>query len=86
MRIAKTKNFLKTYQKLPKFLQKKVDKQIRLLEKNFYYPSLRTKKLEGFEDWWEFRVDYHNRMIGKKIDDLLVLYAVGPHDRGLGKK
>jgi len=49
MRIEKTENFTLRYQKLPKSVQKKTDKQILLLEKDFFYPSLRTKKLKGFK-------------------------------------
>jgi len=83
MQIAKTENFVLRYQKLPKSIQKKVDKQIINLSKNFLYPSLRTKKLKGFDDWWEFRVDYHYRMIGKKMADTIIFHSVGPHDEGL---
>lgn len=86
MKIAKTKNFIKRYKRLPKNLQKKVDKQIEFLAGEFFHPSLNTKRLVGFEDWWEFRVDFHNRMSGKKLDDLIILHTVGSHDEGLGKK
>lgn len=80
MQVAKTANFTQRYQKLPRSIQKKVDKQILNLEKNFFYPSLRTKKLRGYEGWWEFRVDYHYRMVGKKVDETIILHSVGPHD------
>ena len=83
MRLAKTDNFTSRYQKLAKSIQKKVDKQIKLLEKDFFYPSLRTKKLKSHSGWWEFRVDYHYRMIGEKNDDLIILHSVGPHDEVL---
>ena len=83
MQVAKTENFTSRYKKLPKSIQKKADKQILNLEKNFFYPSLRTKKLQGFEDWWEFRVDYHYRMIGKKSDEVIIIHSVGPHDEVL---
>lgn len=86
MEIGKTSNFLKRYRKLPMTIKRKVDKQIKLLIKDFYYPSLHTKKLGLGRDWWEFRVDYHNRMVGKKIDNKIILHSVGPHDEGLGKK
>lgn len=86
MNIGKTKQFIKRYQKLPKSIQKKVDKQILFLVSDFYHPSLNTKKLLSYEDWWEFRVDYNYRMIGKKIDEGIILHSVGPHDVGLGKK
>ena len=80
MPISKTKNFLLRYKRLPKSIQKKVEKQILFLEKDFFYPSLRTKKLIGAKDWWEFRVDYHYRMIGKKQGETIILHSVGPHD------
>ena len=86
MRLSKSKNFTKRYKRLPKSIQKKADRQILFLEKNFFYPSLKTKKMPGFKNWWEFRIDYHYRMTGKKIKDLLILHSVGPHDEGLGKK
>ncbi len=83
MRLAKTDNFTSRYQKLAKSIQKKVDKQIKFLEKDFFYPSLRTKKLKSYSGWWEFRVDYHYRMIGKKNNDRIILHSVGPHDEVL---
>lgn len=86
MEIGKTKNFVKRYQKLPQAIQKKVDKQINLLNSDFYHPSLNTKRSGLGEDWWEFRIDYHYRMSGKKVNNSLVLHTVGPHDEGLGKK
>lgn len=86
MEFGKTGNFVKRYKKLPKAIQRKVDKQLQFLVKDFSYPSLHTKKLELGIDWWEFRVDYHYRMIGKKTKNTLILHSVGPHDEGLGKK
>ncbi len=86
MEIGKTTKFTKRYKRLSKITQKKVDKQIQFVAKNFYHPSLYTKKLEGYPDWWEFRIDYHYRMVGKKIDNKIILHSVGPHDEGLGKK
>ena len=86
MRLAKTANFDKRYQKLPKSVQKQVDKQISYLEKDFYHPSLHSKKMSGFTDWWEFRISKGYRMIGKRIDNSIILHTVGPHDIGLGKR
>ncbi len=86
MKIDKTESFVKRYRRLPRNIQKKVDKQIQFLEKDFYYPSLRSKKIDLGINWWEFRVDYHYRMVGKKTGDSVILHSVGPHDEGLGKK
>lgn len=86
MKISKTNKFAKRYKKLPANIQKKVDKQIQLLATDFYYPSLHTQKLSIGIDWWEFRIDYHYRMVGKKINGEIILHSVGHHDEGLGKK
>lgn len=86
MKIAKTKRFAKRYQKLPKTIQKKADKQILLLSQNIRHPSLRAKKLEGYADVWEGRVDRSYRFIFTIEKDTIILMRVGPHDEGLGKK
>ncbi|MBI4079473.1 MAG: DNA helicase [Candidatus Levybacteria bacterium] len=85
MRIAKTKEFVKRYTKLPKFIQKKVDKQIRYLTTDVFHPSLKAKKMVGVH-FWEARVDKSYRFTFEKTGDTLTLRTVGPHDEGLGKK
>lgn len=85
MKIAKTKSFLKFYKKLPKYIQKKTDKQLLFLGKNLAYPSLRTKRMRGM-DLWEARVDRSYRMTFDKTEDVIILKTVGPHDEALGKK
>ena len=86
MKIAKTENFIKRYKKLPLNIQKKTDKQILLLSQNLRHPSLRSKKLEGFSDVWEGRVDRHYRFVFIIESDTIILLRVGVHDEGLGKK
>ncbi|OGE18345.1 hypothetical protein A2769_01510 [Candidatus Daviesbacteria bacterium RIFCSPHIGHO2_01_FULL_37_27] len=86
MQVGKTANFVKKYKKLPSSIQRKVDKQINFLAIDFFHPSLNTKKHGFGVDWWEFRVDYHFRMTGKKINGDIILHTVGSHDDGLGKK
>ena len=85
MKLAKTKSFLKSYAKLPKHLQKKVDKQLALLQQNIFHPGFNTKRMQGFNRW-EIRLDKHYRMTFEKEEDILILRTVGPHDTGLGKK
>lgn len=86
MKIAKTENFAKGYKKLPLNIQKKTDKQLTLLSQNLRHPSIRAKKLEGFVDVWEGRVDRHYRFAFVIDVDVITLLRVGPHDEGLGKK
>ena len=85
MKIVKPNGFVKSYHKLPQNIQKKVDKQIRFLLTDFFYPSLRTKRMSGL-DRWESRVDRSYRFTFNKDNDTIILRTVGPHDEGLGKK
>lgn len=85
MKIAKTPLFEKCYDKLPLVIRKKVDKQIRFIQGNISHPSLRTKRMQGF-DRWEARVDKSYRLTFEKTEGMIILRTVGPHDEALGKK
>lgn len=85
LKLLYSKKFLRSYQKLPRNIQKKVDKQIKFLLKDFFYPSLRTKRMGGLHKW-EARVNGSYRFTFDKDNDTLILRTVGPHDQGLGKK
>lgn len=52
IKVAKTKNFTKRYNHLPKSVQKQVDKQIRNIFLDYFHPALNTKKMAN--GWWEF--------------------------------
>lgn len=86
MKIAKTKNFTKRYKKLPLHIQKKTDKQLLLLSQNLRHPSIQAKKIEGFSDVWEGRVDRFYRFAFTIEADTIILIRIGPHYEGLGKK
>lgn len=86
MKISYSQRFLKNYQRLPKDIQKKVAKQIHFIQESFFHPSLKTKKMKGYQNVWEFRVSRGYRMTAEKTDNELVLRIVGSHDEGLGKK
>lgn len=85
MQIAKTESFTKAYAKLPKNIQKQVDKQLTFLSRNLFHPSLKTKRMGGM-NFWEARVSKSYRMPFEKAGDIIMLRTVGPHDEGLGKK
>jgi mRNA-degrading endonuclease RelE of RelBE toxin-antitoxin system len=80
-----TRSFAKSYQRLPIKIRRKADRQIRRLTADFYYPSLRTKKMAG-KGLWEFRIDRSYRMTGEKQNGDFILRTIGSHDEGLGKK
>jgi mRNA-degrading endonuclease RelE of RelBE toxin-antitoxin system len=86
MQISFTKNALKDYEKLPLPLKKKADKQFNMLVTDINYPSLRTKKMQGENNIWEARIDYHYRFTFQVTDQLITIRSIGQHDKGLGKK
>ena len=53
-----TKTFEKNLKKLTHLEQRQVASKLKLLQTNPYYPSLRTKKIMGFKDLFEFSVAY----------------------------
>ena len=83
MKIKAYKRFQKAYKSLPKEVQKKIDKQIELLSKDFKHPSLYTKKIKGTEGLWEIRLDIHHRLTYEVIDDKIFLRVAGNHDEVL---
>ena len=80
MKIKAYKSFNRHYKTLPKDIQVKVDKQIEILEANYLYPSLHTKKIKGKVGIWEARVDIHHRMTFEIMGDTIYLRVVGNHD------
>lgn len=52
-----TKVFTKDFKKLSKYEQKAVAQKLKLLADNPSYPSLRTKKVQGFDDLFEMSVN-----------------------------
>lgn len=86
MKIIFSHDAEKAFLKLPSSIQKKVKKQFLFLERDFFYPSLYTKKMAGIPNEWEIRIDRHHRACFRKDGDTLIIDALGPHDEGLGKK
>ncbi len=68
---------------LPVEIQEKFEKQIRLLIQNFRHPSLQIKKMQGYKNIWEARVDIHYRFTFEIIDDTIFLRVVGNHEEVL---
>lgn len=80
MRIFAYESFRYFHQKLPAQIQRKVDKQLRLLAENPRYPSLQVKKIQGTAGIWEARVDRQYRLSFEWTGDTIYLRAVGNHD------
>lgn len=86
MKIIFSHDAEKSFLKLPSSIQKKVKKQFLFLERDFFYPSLYTKKMASIPGEWEIRIDWHYRACFRKDGDIVTIDALGPHDAGLGKK
>jgi len=85
MKIKAYSSFYNYYKELPDRIQKKVDKQIKYLSMNVNYPSLHTKKMKGFRNIWETRIDKNYRMTFEIINDTIFLRVVGNHEEALNK-
>ncbi len=80
MRVLAYEGFRDFYRKLPSPIQKKVDKQLRLLANNPRHPSLQVKKIQGTPGIWEARVDRRYRLSFEMSSDTIYLRVVGNHD------
>lgn len=76
----------KSYKELPLETRKKADRQFARIVSDFRYPSLRVKKMKGFQDKFEARIDKNYRFAFSIQSDILYIHTLGPHDKGLGKK
>lgn len=81
--VSFTKIFDREFDKLSKIDQKRVMKTLSLLKNSPFYPSLRTKKMEGGDDTMESRVNRDMRIIWQFDEDdgnIIVALDVGHHD------
>jgi len=83
-KIEYTGTFLRQFRELPKEIQKKILKSIRLLAENPKHPSLRSKPVQGAKGIFEASPDMHYRITYERLPgDILRLRVVGPHDEAL---
>jgi mRNA interferase RelE/StbE len=80
-----TKVFTKDFKKLSKYEQKAVAQKLKLLADNPSYPSLRTKKVQGFDDLFEMSVNMDIRILWRYEGNVIILLLdVGHHKDVLG--
>ena len=63
MKIKAYRKFQKYYKSLPGNIQRKIDKQLKLLVDNFNHPSLHTKRVKGTRNVWEIRIGNHDKVL-----------------------
>lgn len=80
MKIVRTESFKKDFKNLPLHIQKTFEKKIKLFLENISHPSLRVKKLQGFENRWEASITMFYRFTFETHKDYYLLRRIGPHD------
>lgn len=70
----------KTIKKLPKQVRKKFYWCLDMLTKDDAYPSLRHKKIQGTDLYWEFSITINYRGVYRKDGDKACLVEVGKHE------
>lgn len=80
-RITYTKRFEKNLKKLTAAERAQLKKKLEILIMDPLYPSLRTKRIQGTEDLFEFSVNMDVRVIWQyEGDTLILLLDIGHHD------
>ena len=80
-KISYTKKFEKNYKQLSKNEQKVLKEKIKLLIENPMHPSLRTKKIQGTDNFMEFSVNMSIRVIWYyENDNIILMLDIGHHD------
>ena len=62
MIFIRSERFKRAFQSLPKEVQKKAVRALRLMAEDMFYPSLVAKKVQGYTGVWEARVDIKYRL------------------------
>jgi mRNA-degrading endonuclease RelE of RelBE toxin-antitoxin system len=62
MIFVRSERFKQAFRSLPKEIQKKAARALRLMAEDPSYPSLVVKKVRGYKGVWEARVDLNFRL------------------------
>ena len=81
LQITFTERFQKHYSKLSAPEKQQFKNKLRLFAENPLHPSLRTKRIQGTDDLFEFNVNMDIRVIWYYEEEtLVVLIDIGHHD------
>ena len=83
MPIVLTRRFVQQYAGLPKIVQRKVDKALRLLDADFRHPGLHSHPIGSASGVFEAYVDSKYRMTFERHGDTFVMRNVDNHDECL---
>jgi hypothetical protein len=85
MPIELTERFVRQYAKLPRAVQRKVDKALRLLDRDSRHPGLHSHQVESAPGIFEAYVDSKYRMTFERRQDVFIMRNVDSHDECLRK-
>ncbi len=79
-RIVFTKPFEKSLKKLTSVEQRQVASKLKILQINPFHPSLRTKKIKGFQGLFECSVNMDIRILWRyEGADIIITLDIGHH-------
>jgi len=73
-------SFWRAYSALDARVRAAARRAYQLFAQNPAHPSLRFKKLAGYEDVWSVRVNEQYRAVGERKGDTIVWVWVGSHN------
>jgi mRNA interferase RelE/StbE len=78
--------FTKSFRKLPQQIKEKAAKAFSLFDEDPRHPSLHIKKMQGYKDVWEGRIDrgyrftFHYEQDGETGETICTFRNIGTHD------
>jgi len=83
MPVELTGRFARQYAHLPKGIQRKVDKALKLLDADFRHPGLRSHPVGSVPGVFEAHVDSKYRVTFERHGDTFIMRNVDNHDECL---
>ena len=80
MKIEASKKFIKLSRLVPAEVLAQARKALELLQRTPQHPSLQNKRMAGYDDIYEIRVNINYRITYKKTGDTALLRKIGTHD------
>lgn len=72
--------FRRDFAALPSQIKERARSRLAVFCENPRHPSLRTKKMQGWQEVWEGRVTRDYRFTFSRADDTYTLRRIGTHD------
>lgn len=80
MEVYRTRSFENDFAELPDKIQTQFALKLKFFLHNAFHPSLHTKKMQGTNGIWEFRISKDYRCTFLMRSNACVLRRIGPHD------